>query len=115
MVHLTDATGAFHAQVIAIRLDADGIRTSCAAWPAGRSRRPATRIYVDAADLEVASELLLFDRVDEVFQAIELEQVVSSASESRRNARPGRLRSRTATSSSWGQLAVRATERLTVP
>jgi hypothetical protein len=69
LVHLTNATGSFHAQVIAARLDAEGIRADVRGlgdwpWPAAGD----VRIYVAEDDLPLASELLLFDRVEAVFQ-----------------------------------------------
>jgi hypothetical protein len=71
MVHLTNANSAFHARVIAARLDAEGIACELhdlTKWPFGIDGE--VRVYVREGDLELASELLLFDRVDAVFQTL---------------------------------------------
>ncbi len=70
MVHLTSATGSFHARVIAARLEFEGIRVEVRGagswpWPSPGD----VKIYVSEEDFAVAAELLLFDRVDAVFQA----------------------------------------------
>jgi hypothetical protein len=68
MVHLTNARNAFHASVIAARLDAEGIPSECrdlTTWPFHTDGE--VRIYVRTADLDLASELLLYDRVDALF------------------------------------------------
>ncbi len=69
MLHLTNATGAFHARVIAARLEVEGIKCDLRGmadwpWPGAGS----VRVYVSEDDFEEASELLLFDRVEAVFQ-----------------------------------------------
>ena len=69
MVHLTSATGTFHARVIAVRLEAEGIR--CEVRGAGSWPWPTpgdVKIYVRDDDFAAASEVLLFDRVDALFQ-----------------------------------------------
>jgi hypothetical protein len=69
MFHLTNAIGTFHARVIAARLEAEGIRCELRGmgdwpWPGAGE----VRIYVAEEDWAEASELLLFDRVEAVFQ-----------------------------------------------
>jgi hypothetical protein len=69
MVHLTNASGTFHARVIAARLESEGIRSELRGlgdwpWPGAG----AVHIYVAEEDLGEASELLLYDRVEAVFQ-----------------------------------------------
>ena len=68
MVHLTSATGSFHARVIAARLEAEGIaveiRGGSWPWPTPGD----VKIYVRDEDFAIASEVLLFDRVDALFQ-----------------------------------------------
>jgi hypothetical protein len=69
MVLLTSATGSFHARVIVARLQAEGIRAEirgAGSWP--WPTPGDVKIYVGDEDFEVASEVLLFDRVDAVFQ-----------------------------------------------
>ncbi len=68
MVHLTDAAGSFHARVIAARLETEGIRTELRGlddwpWPA----TGAVAIFVGEDDLDIAAEVLLYDRVEAVF------------------------------------------------
>jgi hypothetical protein len=69
MVHLTNANGAFHARVIAARLEVEGIRCELRGlgdwpWPGAGT----VRVYVTEDDLQEASEVLLFDRVEAIFQ-----------------------------------------------
>jgi hypothetical protein len=69
MVHLTNANGSFHAHVIAARLEVEGIACELRGlgdwpWPGAGG----VQIYVADQDLGDASELLLFDRVEAVFQ-----------------------------------------------
>ncbi len=69
MVHLSNATSSFHAHVIAARLEVEGIRCQLRGlgdwpWPGAG----VVRVYVAEDDLDDASELLLFDRVEALFQ-----------------------------------------------
>ena len=68
MVHLTSATGSFHARVIVARLAAEGIPAVIGggSWPFPTPGD--VKILVRESDLAEASELLLFDRVDAVFR-----------------------------------------------
>jgi hypothetical protein len=68
MVHLRTVPNAFHAQVIAARLGADGIVTQLkgadAIYPVGE-----VAIFVAEEDFEAARELLLADEVESAFVA----------------------------------------------
>jgi hypothetical protein len=69
MVHLRTVPNAFHAQVIAARLGADGIITQLrggvdAIYPVGE-----VAIYVPESEFESARELLLADEVESAFVA----------------------------------------------
>ena len=68
MLLLTNATGSFHARVIAARLGAEGIACEVRAgsWPFPTPGD--VKIFVREEDFAEASEVLLFDRVDAVFQ-----------------------------------------------
>ena len=70
MVHLRTVPNAFHAQVIAARLGADGIITQLrggvdAVYPVGE-----VAIFVPESEFESAQELLLADEVESAFVAM---------------------------------------------
>jgi hypothetical protein len=68
MVHLVSVDHTFHARVIAARLGSDGILTELrGALDGPYPGLGEVRVYVDAADLSVARELLLADQVESAF------------------------------------------------
>jgi hypothetical protein len=70
MVHLVSVGTAFHARVIAARLGSDGILTELRGAVDGPyPGMGEIGVYVDAADAEVARELLLADEVEAAFDA----------------------------------------------
>lgn len=73
MVPLTTAHGTFHAEVIAARLGAEGILTEVVGVPSGIYPFPApVQVLVDEDDLSAASELLMADEVEAVFDGVEV-------------------------------------------
>ena len=73
MVPLTTAQGSFHAGVIAARLGAEGIVTELIGAPSGIYPVPApVQVLVSDNDLVEASELLLADEVEAVFDGVEV-------------------------------------------
>jgi hypothetical protein len=73
MVPLTTAHGAFHAEVIVARLGAEGILTELVGAPSGIYPFPApVQVLVADDDLDAASELLLADEVEAVFDDVEV-------------------------------------------
>lgn len=73
MVPLTTARGSFHAGVIAARLGAEGILTEVVGAPSGIYPFPApVQVLVDEDDLPAASELLMADEVEAVFDDVEV-------------------------------------------
>lgn len=64
MVRLLTTTSPFHARVVAARLGADGILTELRGGGDGPYPLGAVDVYVDAADLPAARELLLADEVE---------------------------------------------------
>jgi hypothetical protein len=73
MVPLTTAHGPFHAEVIAARLGAEGILTELVGAPSGVYPFPApVHVLVADDDLGAASELLLADEVEAVFDDVEV-------------------------------------------
>lgn len=69
MVEVTRATGSFHAKVIVARLEAEGIPAvirGAGSWP--WPTPGDVKIYVREQDFAIATEVLLFDRVDALFQ-----------------------------------------------
>jgi hypothetical protein len=69
MVHLTNAYGTFQAHVIAARLETAGIRAELRGlgdwpWPGAGE----VKVYVVEDDFALGAELLLFDRVEAIFQ-----------------------------------------------
>ena len=73
MVPLTTAQGLFHADVIAARLGAEGILTEVVGAPSGIYPFPApVQVLVDEDDLPAASELLMADEVEAVFDDVEV-------------------------------------------
>ena len=73
MVPLTTAQGSFHAGVIAARLGAEGILTEVVGGPSGIYPIPApVQVLVDEDDLPAASELLMADEVEAVFDGVEV-------------------------------------------
>lgn len=64
MVRLLTTTSAFHARVVAARLGAEGILTELRGGDAGPYPVGAVDVYVEAADLDAARELLLADEVE---------------------------------------------------
>src|SRR5260221_6107767 len=73
MVPLTTAQGTFHAGVIAARLGAEGILTELVGAPSGVYPFSApVQVLVADDDLTAASELLLADEVEAVFDDVEV-------------------------------------------
>jgi hypothetical protein len=65
MVHLTTASGSFHARVLAARLGADGILTELRGDAAGPyPLHHEVEVLVPVDDLDVARELLLVDDIE---------------------------------------------------
>ena len=72
MVRLRTADGPFHAKVIAARLGVEGV--VCQLRGAVDGPYPAigdVYVYIDEDDLELASEILLADEVEEALMAVE--------------------------------------------
>jgi hypothetical protein len=69
MVHLRTVPNAFHAQVIAARLGADGIITQLKGGVDGIYPVGEVAIYVPEEEFESARELLLADEVESAFVA----------------------------------------------
>jgi hypothetical protein len=73
MVPLTTAQGSFHAGVIAARLGVEGILTELVGAPSGIYPFPAqVQVLVADDDLPLASELLLADEVEAVFDRVDV-------------------------------------------
>jgi len=73
MVPLTTAQGSFHAGVIAARLGAEGILTEVVGAPSGIYPFPApVQVLVNEDDLPAASELLMADEVEAVFDGVQV-------------------------------------------
>ncbi len=72
MVHLTTVNGAFHAQVVAARLGADGILTQLRG--AVGTTYPfvgEVQVYVSEEEAEAAREILLADQVEAALAGVE--------------------------------------------
>ena len=86
MVPLVTVGSGFQARVLAARLGSEGIVTSLQGAVDGPYPFGDVQVQVDAADLELARQLLLADEVEDAF----------SSARARRGHRPGRVSPRVA-------------------
>jgi len=70
MVHLRTVPDVFHARVIAARLGADGILTELRGAVGGPYPIGSVSVWVTPADEEIASELLLADELEALFDEV---------------------------------------------